>query len=128
MEVAVAEFPIRETVALHRLHLHVGRQQVITTVCAVAGGLFHEHLGVITLAGQTPVMVSERDDDGFDLLLRNHFAQTAETQHSSYFALALTQIFPRKIVWSSAFRKIVWSSAFRKIVWSSAFRKIVWSS
>src|SRR5262249_9025856 len=97
MEVAVAEFPVGETVALHRLHLHIGRQQIIATVRTMAGGLFHEHFGVITLAGQTSVMVGERDDDGFDLFLRNHFAQTAETQRPSCFALALTQIFPRKI-------------------------------
>jgi hypothetical protein len=70
VHVAVAELPVGEGVARHRLHLHVDGEEIVAGVAARACDLVHEHLGVEALAHEAAVVVGEARDHGLDLALR----------------------------------------------------------
>jgi hypothetical protein len=74
MKVAIAKLPVREAIAAHRIHLHVGREEVATAMGAVLGDAVDKHLGVVALAHKAPVVVGESDNDGVDLFDRNPLA------------------------------------------------------
>ena len=82
MEVAVALLPVRERVARDRLHLHVGREEVVAAVRAVRRGLVDEQLGVVPLAHQPAVVIGEADDDGLDFAARRRLTQLVERQRT----------------------------------------------
>ena len=67
VEVAVAEVPAGECVARDRLQLHVGGEQVVAGMGAVARDLIEEEVDVDPLAGEAAVVVGEADDDGVDV-------------------------------------------------------------
>jgi hypothetical protein len=82
-EVAVAEVPAGEPVARHRFELHVGGQQVVAGMGAVAGHLVEEELTVDALARQPAVVVGEADDHRVDGAARHLGPQLVEGQHVS---------------------------------------------
>ena len=85
VDVAVAELPVGELVARHRLHLHVDGEQVVAGVAAVRRDLVEEHLGVEALAHQAAVVVGEAGEHGLDLALRHHALQLLQRQHAAGF-------------------------------------------
>ena len=83
MEVAVALLPIGKTVAGHRLHLHVGRQQVVASVRPMRRRVVDEHFGVVSLPEQAAVMIGEAHDHGLDEPASHEIAQLVERQASA---------------------------------------------
>ena len=85
VEVAVAELPVGELVAGHRLHLHVDGEQIVAGMRAMLGDVFHEEFGVEALAEEPSVMVGEADHHGLDLARARELCELGEIQYAERF-------------------------------------------
>jgi hypothetical protein len=66
LEVAVAAGPRRHRVALHRVHVHVDREQVVAALGAVLGHLVEEVARGQSLALEAALHVRQGEQDGVD--------------------------------------------------------------
>ena len=83
VEIAVTLLPVRKTVARDRLHLHVGRQEVVASVGSLRGRFLDEHFSIASFAEQAPVMIGEAHDDRLDHAAAHEIAEFVERQASA---------------------------------------------
>ncbi len=78
--VAVAPLPAGDRVSAHGVHLDIDGEQVVAALGAVLGELLQEETSGCALADEAPLHVGEGDDDGVDLLGRDHHGQLLNSQ------------------------------------------------
>src|SRR6266545_8332143 len=83
VEVSVAALPARHRVARLGIHLHVEREQVVAALDPVLGGLVEEELGLLALAQQATLHVSESGHDRVDSARLDLRSKLIQRQHEA---------------------------------------------
>ncbi len=87
MQVAVALLPTGEAIARHRVHLHIGSQQIIAGVHTTADDFIQEKVPRDALANQPSVHIREGSDDRFYFFIVDQFCEGVQVELASYRCL-----------------------------------------
>jgi hypothetical protein len=84
VEVTVAKFPIGILEPCHRLHLHVDRQEIVTTVSPVLDDIRDEERRIDSLPMKPAVVIRECHDDRIDVIRSDQGIQALDIQHPAF--------------------------------------------